>query len=138
MFTNLRLIKKTIFDLDNYNLNKYLIIVTCVTAILSIGLAYSIYYLFFEFLFEKNNYQSQYSLINKIYNSYLFYLIAIFFKILLGFTIFGLAMVPVGAIVTGFMSLFKEDSGKWKAFVGLGLTLGIILLSIFSAVLEEL
>ena len=44
----------------------------------------------------------------------------------------------IGAIVTGFMSLFKEDSGKWKAFVGLGLTLGIILLSIFSAVLEEL
>lgn len=43
----------------------------------------------------------------------------------------------IGAIVTGFMSLFKEDSGKWKAFVGLGLTLGIILLSIFSALLEN-
>ena len=42
----------------------------------------------------------------------------------------------IGAIVTGFMSLFKEDSGKWKVFVGLGLTLGIILLSIFSALLE--
>ena len=43
----------------------------------------------------------------------------------------------IGAVVTGFMSLFKEDSGKWKAFVGLGLTLGIILLSIFSALLEN-
>ena len=43
----------------------------------------------------------------------------------------------IGAIVTGFMSLFKEDSGKWKAFVGLGLTLGMILLSIFSALLED-
>jgi hypothetical protein len=43
----------------------------------------------------------------------------------------------IGAIVTGFMSLFKEDSGKWKVFVGLGLTLGIILLSIFSALLEN-
>ena len=42
----------------------------------------------------------------------------------------------IGAVVTGFMSLFKEDSGKWKVFVGLGLTLGIILLSIFSALLE--
>ena len=45
--------------------------------------------------------------------------------------IFGVVFF-IGAIITGFMSLFKEDSGKWKAFVGLGLTLGIILLSILS------
>ena len=49
--------------------------------------------------------------------------------------IFGVVFF-IGAIITGFMSLFKEDSGKWKAFVGLGLTLGIILLSILSSALE--
>ena len=120
MFGYLRLIKKTIVDLDNYNLNKYLIIVTCITAILSLAFAYSIYYLFFEFLFETNNYQSQYSLINKIYNSYLFYLISIIFKILVGFTIFGLVMVPVGAIVTGLFAdkifdiIDKKNIKKYK------------------------
>ena len=120
MFGYLRLIKKTIIDLDNYNLNKYLIIVTFITAILSLGFAYSIYYFFFEFLFETNNYQSQYSLVNKIFNSYLFYLISIIFKILIGFTIFGLVMVPVGAIVTGLFSdnifdiINKKNIKKYK------------------------
>ena len=120
MFGYLRLIKKTIVDLDNYNLNKYLIIVTSITAILSLGLAFSIYYLFFEFLFETNDFQSQYSLINKIYNSYIFYLITIIFKILLGFTIFGLAMVPIGAIVTGLFAdnifdiIDKKNIRKYK------------------------
>ena len=71
--------------------------------------------------------------------------------LMMGFFIFTLAIsevigiimliacvaVFIGAVVTGFMSLFKEDGGKWKAFVGLGLTLGIILLSIFSALLEN-
>ena len=120
MFGYLRLFKKTIIDLDNYNLNKYLIIVTSITAILSLGLVYSIYYLSFEFLFENNNYQSQYSLINKIYNSYIFYLITIIFKILVGFTIFGLVMVPVGAIVTGLFAdnifdiIDKKNIKKYK------------------------
>ena len=96
-----KLIQKTIVDLENYNFNKYLIIITCLTVLLSLGVLFSIYYLFFEFLFETGNFQSQYSLIDKIYNSYLFYLTILVVKVLLGFTIFGLIMVPVGTLVTG-------------------------------------
>ncbi|MDC0328529.1 EI24 domain-containing protein [Candidatus Pelagibacter sp.] len=93
---------------------------TSITAILSLGVIYCTYYLFFEFFFETNNFQSQYSLINKIYNSYLFYLISIIFKVLLGFTIFGLIMVPIGTIVTGFFGdnifdiIDKKNIKKYK------------------------
>tara|TARA_A100001015_G_C15018516_1_gene726758 strand:+ start:995 stop:1720 length:726 start_codon:yes stop_codon:yes gene_type:complete len=97
----LRLIQKTIVDLENYNFNKYLIIIVCLTVILSLGILFSLYYLFFEFFFETGNFQSQYSIIDKIYKSYLFYLISLIVKIVFGFTIFGLIMVPVGTLVTG-------------------------------------
>ncbi len=101
MFEYLRLIQKTIVDIENYNFNKYLIIIVFLTTLLSLGLLFSLYYLFYEFFFEKDSFQSQYSIINTIYNSYLFYLITLFVKILFGFTIFGLIMVPVGTLVTG-------------------------------------
>ena len=101
MIEYLRLIQKTIIDLENYNFNKYLIIIVSLTVVLSLGILFLSYYLFFEFFFETSNFQSQYSIIDKIYNSYLFYLITIIFKILLGFTFFGLIMVPVGTLVTG-------------------------------------
>lgn len=46
----------------------------------------------------------------------------------------------IGAIVTGIMSLSKEKSRRWKAFVGLGLTLGLILVpllaTLFSGIFE--
>ena len=42
----------------------------------------------------------------------------------------------IGAIITGIISLFNEKTGRWKAFVGLALSLGIILLSILSSVFE--
>ncbi len=101
MIEYLRLIQKTIVDLENYNFNKYLIIIVCLTVILSLGILFSLYYLFFEFFFETGNFQSQYSIIDKIYKSYLFYLISLIVKIVFGFTIFGLIMVPVGTLVTG-------------------------------------
>ena len=43
----------------------------------------------------------------------------------------------LGAIITGIISLFNEKTGRWKAFVGLALSLGIILLSILSSVLAD-
>ena len=43
----------------------------------------------------------------------------------------------LGAIITGIISLFKVKTGRWKAFVGLALSLGIILLSILSSVLAD-
>ena len=101
MFEYFKIIQKTVVDLEHYNFNKYLIIITLFTLLLSLGVAFSIYYFFFEFFFETSNFQSQYPLIDKIYNSYLFYLVVLFVKIFLGFTIFGLIMVPVGTIVTG-------------------------------------
>jgi len=120
LFEYLKLIQKTIIDLENYNFNKYLIIITCTTALLSLGVLFSVYYLFFEHFFETSNFQSQYPLINKIYNSYLFYLIAIFVKIFLGFTIFGLIMVPIGTLVTGIFAdkifdiIDKKNIKKYK------------------------
>ncbi len=42
----------------------------------------------------------------------------------------------IGAIITGIISLTRNEGSKWKAIVGLSLTLGIILLSILSAGLE--
>ena len=101
MFEYFKIIQKTVVDLEHYNFNKYLIIITLLTLLLSLGVAFSIYYFFFDFFSETNNFQSQYPLIDKIYNSYLFYLVIIFVQIFLGFTIFGLIMVPVGTIVTG-------------------------------------
>ena len=35
----------------------------------------------------------------------------------------------IGAIITGLISLFNEKTGRWKAYIGLGLTLGVLLLS---------
>ena len=43
----------------------------------------------------------------------------------------------IGAIIIGIISLFNEKTGRWKAFVGLALSLGIILLSILSSLLAE-
>ena len=43
----------------------------------------------------------------------------------------------IGAIITGIISLFNEKTGRWKAFVGLALSLGILLLSIFSSLLAD-
>jgi len=43
----------------------------------------------------------------------------------------------LGAIITGIISLFNEKTGRWKAFVGLALSLGILLLSILSSVFED-
>ncbi len=120
MFEYFRLIQKTIIDLENYNFNKYIIIITCTTLLLSLGVLFSVYYLFFEHFFETSNFQSQYPLINEIYNSYLFYLITIFVKIFLGFTIFGLIMVPIGTIVTGIFAdkifdiIDKKNIKKYK------------------------
>ena len=44
----------------------------------------------------------------------------------------------IGAIITGITSLRRGEKPKWKAYVGLGLTLGIILLSIIAPLLEEI
>jgi len=115
-----RLIQKTIVDLENYNFNKYLIFITLLTATLSLGVIFSLYYFFFESLLETKNFESQYSLIDKIYSSYLFYLITLIVKILLGFTIFGLIMVPVGTLVTGIFAdkifdiINKKNIKKYK------------------------
>ena len=42
----------------------------------------------------------------------------------------------VGAIITGLISLFNEKTGRWKAYVGLGLTLGVLLLSLLPSIIE--
>ena len=44
----------------------------------------------------------------------------------------------VGSIITGFISLKRGEKPKWKAIVGLSLTLGIILLSIIVPLLESI
>ena len=44
----------------------------------------------------------------------------------------------VGSIITGFISLKRGEKPKWKAYVGLSLTLGIILLSIIVPLLESI
>jgi len=43
----------------------------------------------------------------------------------------------IGAIITGIISLFNEKTGRWKAFIGLALSLGIILLSILSSLFAD-
>jgi len=43
----------------------------------------------------------------------------------------------IGAIITGIISLYNEKTSRWKAFVGLALSLGILLLSIFSSLLAD-
>ncbi len=120
MFEYFKLIQKTVIDLENYNFNRYLIIITCSSIILSLIVLFSTYYLFFEVYFQTENLNSEYSFIQKIYNSYLFYIFALFIKILLGFTIFGLIMVPIGTIVTGvfadkiFDIMNKKNIKKYK------------------------
>lgn len=44
----------------------------------------------------------------------------------------------IGAIITGIISLKRGETPKWKAIVGLSLTLGIILLSLIAPLLEEI
>lgn len=44
----------------------------------------------------------------------------------------------IGAIITGIRSLIKEEGGRWKAIIGLATTLGLVLLSLFGAILEGL
>tara|TARA_Y100000992_G_C21243287_1_gene481875 strand:- start:288 stop:1013 length:726 start_codon:yes stop_codon:yes gene_type:complete len=120
LFEYLKLIQKTVIDLENYNFNKYLIKITGLSIILSLGVLFSLYYLFFELYFQTENFQSEYSFIEKIYNSYLFYILTLFIKILLGFTIFGLIMVPIGTIVTGIFAdkifdiIDKKNKKKYK------------------------
>jgi len=44
----------------------------------------------------------------------------------------------VGSIITGIISLKRGEKPKWKAIIGLSLTLGIILLSIIVPLLESI
>ena len=44
----------------------------------------------------------------------------------------------IGAIITGITSLKRGEKQKWKAIVGLSLTLGIILLSLIAPLLESI
>jgi len=104
LFQSFKLIQKTIIELENYNFNKYLIIITFLTLVLSLGTIFCIYFFLFESFIETKNYESQIPLINKIYSSYLFYLLTLTFKVLLGFTILGLIMIPIGTIITGIFS----------------------------------
>ena len=38
----------------------------------------------------------------------------------------------IGSIVTGFISMTRKEKPKWKAIIGLGLTLGVLILSFVS------
>mgnify|MGYP001220383292 CR=1 FL=1 len=120
MFQSLKLIQKTVVDLENYNFNKYLIIITILTLVLSLGTIFCIYFFLFETLIESKNYESQIPLVNTIYNSYIFYLLTLTFKVLLGFTILGLVMIPIGTIITGIFAdkifdiLNKKRNPKYK------------------------
>ena len=42
----------------------------------------------------------------------------------------------IGAIITAFRSLSKENGGRWKAYAGLALTLGVLLLSLLEGDIE--
>ncbi|MAR40221.1 MAG: hypothetical protein CMD22_06135 [Flavobacteriales bacterium] len=44
----------------------------------------------------------------------------------------------IGAIITGIISLKRKEKPKWKAILGLGLTLGTILFSIIAPLLEDI
>ena len=44
----------------------------------------------------------------------------------------------LGAIVTGIRSLLKREGSRWKAIIGLALTLGVILIGLFSAIAESI
>ena len=44
----------------------------------------------------------------------------------------------LGAIVMGIRSLLKREGGRWKAIIGLALTLGVILIGLFSAIAESI
>ena len=44
----------------------------------------------------------------------------------------------IGSIITGIISIARGETPKWKAIVGLSLTLGIILLSIIAPLLESI
>ncbi len=116
MFDYFKIIQKTVVDLENYNFNKYLILITFLTIIISLVSISLVYYLFYETFFEAKSFDSQIPLINKIYNSYLFYLVILTLKVLLGFTIIGLIMVPVGTIVTGIFAdkIFDIINNKKK------------------------
>lgn len=96
-----RIIQKTIVDLENYNFNKYIILITSLTIILSLSIIFFVYSFFLENFFQINQFKSEITIIDKIYNSYFFYLVIVAVKVLLGFTILGLIMVPLGTIVTG-------------------------------------
>ena len=120
MFQSFKLIQKTIIDLENYNFNNYLIIITFITFVISLGTIFCVYFFLFESFFESKNYESQIPLINTIYSSYFFYLLTLTFKVLLGFTILGLIMIPIGTIITGIFAdkifdiLNKKRTKKYK------------------------
>ena len=44
----------------------------------------------------------------------------------------------IGAIITGIISLKRGETPKWKAIVGIGLTLGVILFSLIAPLLEDI
>ena len=44
----------------------------------------------------------------------------------------------LGAIVTGIRSLLKREGSRWKAIIGLALTLGVILISLFGAIADSI
>jgi hypothetical protein len=44
----------------------------------------------------------------------------------------------LGAIVMGIRSLLKREGSRWKAIIGLALTLGVILIGLFSAIADSI
>lgn len=100
----LKIIRKSFLDLEHYNLKKPFLLFLVSTLICSIILSYLIYLFLFDqisewFVFESNN-----KILNFIFNSYLFALLLGLIKALFGLTLFGVILVPLGSIISGFLA----------------------------------
>ena len=111
-----KLVQKSVVDLEHYNLNKYLFLSFLITLITSLLICYLGYVFFLEFLFNISNLKSDNSYISTILNSYYFYILIITLKILFGFTLFAIILVPIGCISTAFFAdnIFDEINLKNK------------------------
>ena len=110
----IKLVQKSIVDLENYRLNKTFLLSLLITLASSLTISYLGYIFFSEFLISMFNFESKNIFIKTIVDSYYFYILIITLKILFGFTLFAIILVPIGSITAAFFADVVFDKINMK------------------------
>ena len=98
------ILRKSFLDLEHYNLKRPFLLFLISTILCSVIISFFIYLFLFDQIAEWFVFESDNKILNFIFNSYFFALILGLIKTLFGLTLFGVILVPLGSLISGFLA----------------------------------